>query len=792
MNTPPDSLRAKEAAQLAGTGPEKSDRSMEQVLHELQVHQIELEMQNETLRQAQIALEISRDQYRDMYDFAPTAYFTLTEECRIIDVNQTGAALLGVARLRLINRKFTQFVCAEFRQQWQLFCQMMLRSSRRDSCELQCTRDDRSVFFAHIDCLRACDEHGKYLLRITLTDTTEQQRMKIEIEASRQALSADRLLLSSILDNAPIGIWMLGSDHKIKFINKTFCDAVGFTEQQFMAANHYSDLLPHKTAANCMKSDSACFTQDAMHISREWLDFADGRAHLLEITKAKLFDEGGRVIGLIGLTSDITERWQAEQNFKAIDRQLSESRQLLEAIVENIPAMVFVKRASDLCFELFNRAGEELLGYSRDEVLGKGNCDFWPGEQADWFTAEDRLVLASKEPREIPEEPIQIKNGETRYLRTWKVALRDPQGEASHLLGISIDITERLWAETRLRESEEKFRAIFEGTLDGVALVDETGTIVEVNPEFVQQTGMSPSQLKQMRIWELRPADKAQLASDVFIEVLKTGFGNAVDLKFQKQDGRVIHVEVRGTVITIGAKKFLQCISHDVTERKRTERALLEHQQLLRELAAQGVASREAELKHIAREVHDELGQLLTALRMDVSLLRIQFGERDPVLMSKIRDILVLVDKSIQGVRDVTGNLRPPVLDMGVIPAIRWLSEEFSARMNIVCTLQVSEETICLDDARTLTLFRIVQESLTNIARHAQATRVKITINHSEADISVEISDDGRGFNMRAMAPGKTFGLMGMQERALAVSGKVEIDSSPMVGTVISVCIPQF
>jgi PAS domain S-box-containing protein len=143
----------------------------------------------------------------------------------------------------------------------------------------------------------------------------------------------------------------------------------------------------------------------------------------------------------------------SEDHLRKTAEILRQSQQLLEGIVEHIPVMVFVKDASDLHFELLNRAGEELLGYSRSDLLGKGNYDFWPKEQGDWFTTEDRKVLAKKEVTEIPEEPIQTASGETRYLHTWKVALRDENDEPRHLLGISVDITERKRTEAALAEA---------------------------------------------------------------------------------------------------------------------------------------------------------------------------------------------------------------------------------------------------------------------------------------------------------------------------------------------------
>ena len=187
---------------------------------------------------------------------------------------------------------------------------------------------------------------------------------------------------------------------------------------------------------------------------------------------------------------DITERKMAEQSLISSANKLRESQRLLEAIVEHIPVMVFLKRASDLRFELFNRAGEELLGYSRSDLLGKGNYDLWPKEQGDWFTAADRKVLASKEVTVIPEEPINTASGETRYLNTWKIALRDEDGEPTHLLGISIDISERKQAEEMLRIAATAFESH-----ESLMITDANRVILRVNKAFTEDTGYTAEEV---------------------------------------------------------------------------------------------------------------------------------------------------------------------------------------------------------------------------------------------------------------------------------------------------------
>lgn len=207
--------------------------------------------------------------------------------------------------------------------------------------------------------------------------------------------------------------------------------------------------------------------------------------------------------------------------------------------------------------------------------------------------------------------------------------------------------------------------------------------------------------------------------------------------------------------------------------------------------AAAYAATLEEQRKHIAREVHDELGQILTALRMNVSLMRIQFGDGDPPLKERIRCITNLVDQAIQGVRNVTSNLRPPVLDKGIIPAIRWLCAEYTRHSATPCTLEIESEGIELDEMRAVMIFRIVQESLTNIVRHAEADSTKVFIKREGNCLVVKVHDSGKGFDPLVLeACSGTFGLLGMRERARALGGTLDIVSAENQGTAVSIRIP--
>jgi signal transduction histidine kinase len=230
-------------------------------------------------------------------------------------------------------------------------------------------------------------------------------------------------------------------------------------------------------------------------------------------------------------------------------------------------------------------------------------------------------------------------------------------------------------------------------------------------------------------------------------------------------------------------------VIRDISGYQKAERALNESHQRLRDMAAQNEAAREEERKHIAREVHDELGQVLTTLRMDLSLLGMRYGTLNPDLLEKLKAMKGLVDCAIQGVRNVAVNLRPAALDMGLVSAIEWLCRDFTERTAVHCVLDIQEENLSLDDTRNVVLFRIVQESLTNITRYAQASRVDVTLGRCCDELWVEVRDDGCGFDPTSTSK-KSFGLLGMRERALALGGQAYINSVLKQGTTIRVTIP--
>ncbi|TFW02496.1 sensor histidine kinase [Oxalobacteraceae bacterium OM1] len=237
-------------------------------------------------------------------------------------------------------------------------------------------------------------------------------------------------------------------------------------------------------------------------------------------------------------------------------------------------------------------------------------------------------------------------------------------------------------------------------------------------------------------------------------------------------------------------QQAIRQLEHEVAERKNAELALRESQALLRELAAYQERIREDERKRIAREIHDELGQNLLALRLDVSALHAYAGDRYPRLRKRAGNALEYIDTTMKSIRTIMNNLRPSVLDLGLHAAIEWQVRQFERRSSVACELVMDDNGIPIDEPQATAVFRILQESLTNVGRHARATFVRIELRVDHEKLTLAIQDNGVGMYPGDRRKVHRFGLIGIEERVTMLGGSLKIDSTPGQGTVLNLSVP--
>ena len=256
-----------------------------------------------------------------------------------------------------------------------------------------------------------------------------------------------------------------------------------------------------------------------------------------------------------------------------------------------------------------------------------------------------------------------------------------------------------------------------------------------------------------------------------------------------RADGSILPADVSLSFLRFADGEYLVVYLNDVTERRRYVAALLQSEAQLRELSAHLETVREEEKARIAREVHDELGQMLTVLKLETSMCELAYAQLDPGLNERLHSMKRLIAQLFQLVRDVATALRPPILDAGIGSAIEWQARRFEARTQIPCLVQVPDNLPALSDAKAIGLFRILQEALTNVMRHAQAHTVELTLSVEGTELRLTISDDGVGFIETQGRP-VSFGVVGMRERVLMMGGRLSLHSELGEGTTLSVTVP--
>lgn len=511
-----------------------------------------------------------------------------------------------------------------------------------------------------------------------------------------------------------------------------------------------------------------------------------------------------------------------------VEEALRRERDFAENLIETAPVFVLVLDAEGRIIR-FNSHWEEFSGYSREEMEGMEWATIFAPESHQEMVRE-KIARTFDNIQTSGVNSVIVKDG-SKYQVEWHAKrLMDSEGRKFGLLAVGMDITERKLAEQALQQSEERYHQMFETNQAVKLLVDpETMCIVDGNRAACEFYGYSRDEICGKKISDINTLSEQEVSENLNLakSVQRLNFS----FRHRLASGEIRDVEVfAGPVLTTG-KTLIYSIVQDVTERKRAEEALKNaHDELdrrveerttelamvigtlereigerkrmetelrashekLRDLTAHLESVRERERIHIAREVHDELGQSLTALKFDLSWLKNRLQEKNTSLMDKIRSMGEVVDATIRSVQRISSELRPRLLDdLGLAAAIEWQVNEFTRRSGILCNMAIDADRLSLSQERSTALFRIFQEALTNILRHANATEIDISLAQTGETVMIEVADNGNGIKENEAISSQSFGLMGMRERAHLCGGELDIKGVPGEGTTVRVSIPM-
>lgn len=464
---------------------------------------------------------------------------------------------------------------------------------------------------------------------------------------------------------------------------------------------------------------------------------------------------------------------------------------LLEALLALVPDLVVLVDPMGR-ITMFNNACEALTGYRREEALGRNLMEFLVPEEWTNMVQQRFSNPFSPEVGMPHENPWRTKGGEQRLIRWRYTALRTSDSEQPYILGIGIDVTEQRRVEETTRAQSRLLERFFESTLTCAVLLDRDFNFIRVNQAYARACQRDVSEFPGRNHFDLYPSD----ARTVFEEVIRGKQPHAAESRpFQFPDHPEWGVTYWDwTLVPVlderGEVELLLFCLNDVTERMRAEQELQEAMDQLRGLSRQLVDIQEQERRRIARELHDEIGQGLTVLKL---ALENKLGEQGDFSDPRMKDALATASDLVQGVRRIAFDLRPPMLDdLGLLSALVWLFDRCHAQAGLVVNFKYSGLDTRLPQDIETAVFRISQEALTNVMRHGGALQAEVAVWVANGSIVLRIEDKGRGFDAADVRQsGRGAGLLGMRERAAMLGGTLTIDTGIGMGTTITAELPH-
>ncbi|ROZ75442.1 PAS domain S-box protein [Ramlibacter sp. WS9] len=439
---------------------------------------------------------------------------------------------------------------------------------------------------------------------------------------------------------------------------------------------------------------------------------------------------------------------------------------------------------------LYNRAAESIFGWSSAEMIGQPLTRLIPERyRAGHAEHVERFGATGVTSRRMGSRNVVYglrSNGEEFPIDASISHLDTPEGKAYTV--ILRDVTERVRAEQEQARMAQRLSGLLDSAMDGIITVDEQEKIVFYNRAAEKIFGWPGTQMLGQRLGALLPERYRASHHEHIRQFAATGvtsrrMGGSTVIHGLRATGEEFPMDASISQLDTPEGKLFTVILRDVTERVRA-------QQDLAAFAAQASAIREQEKSRVARELHDELAQSLTALKMDAIWSRDNLRDDAEGVRAKLEDMLAMLDASVAATRRIAADLRPLVLDdLGLVPAIEWLVQNFTQRTGVACGLDVDDE-LELHEPYATAVFRIVQESLVNVGKHAKARQVNVVLDRTATEIRLAVTDDGVGFDTSAARKPASLGLAGVRERAQLVQGDVTVKSEQGGGTTVEARIP--
>jgi len=758
-------------------------------------------------RRAEEALRQSEEQYRSLAHTVDSIYIVDAEQ-RYLFMNEGHLKRFGMPLERIVGRPYSDFHSKEDSEEFAQTVKIVFETGTSIQQDHTSARDGRffirtfSPVVGHSGEVRTVTVVSKDITdRKQAEEALRQLNFELEQRVSERTaeLRVASLYARSLIEAGLDSLVTISPEGRITDVNEATEQVTGRTRRELIGAD-FSDYFTDPDSAQMVYR--AVLTDGQVRDYPLTIRHTSGNATDVLYNATVYRNQAGDIQGVLAAARDITERKRAEE-------AVAKERQRFYDVLETLPAYV-VLLTPDYHVPFANRFFRERFGESH----GRRCYEYLFKCTEPCETCETYTVLKTGKPHHW-----EWLGPDGRNYDIFDFPFTDTEGSPL-IMEVGIDITEVKRAEAalkevnetleqrvaertaELRESESKIlealefnKTILNTSSIGILTYKESGQCTYANDAVAKIVGTNVAGLLEQNFHQIQSWKKSGMY-ELALKALRTGTEQRIEPLITTTLGKDIWPSLRFSSFYSEGENHLLVFVYDITEQKRAEEAIKASHQQLRAFAGRLQSVREEQRKEIAREIHDELGGALTGLKIDLSFLASSAPKsRDKTkrdsFLSKMLEMTKLIDETIGTVRRIVTKLRPSILDdFGLLAALEWQLQEFQKRTGIQSEFVSTLEYINLDEELSTAVFRIFQESLTNVARHAKATKVTATL-YKEADsLVLKVEDNGKGISADDIHNTKSVGLIGMREHALFLGGTVNFSGEPSKGTTISVQFP--